>query len=46
MGKGNVAIQSGGGLPVVRGGVSGISNTAGSVTTQSIASKYVMASEP
>jgi hypothetical protein len=36
MGKGNVAIQCGGELPVVRGGGSVMTHTAGSVTTQSI----------
>ncbi len=36
----------GGGLPVVGGGVSLMTHSAGSVTTQSIALKYVMASEP
>ncbi len=36
----------GGGLPVVGGGASVMTHTAGSVTTQSIAFKYVMASEP
>ena len=36
----------GGGLPVVGGGGSVVTHTAGSVTTQSIAFKYVMASEP
>jgi hypothetical protein len=35
-----------GGLPVVGGGGSVMTHTAGSVTTQSIAFKYVMASEP
>ncbi len=46
MGEGNAAIQSGGGLPVVRGGGSVMTHTAVSVTTQSIAFKYAMASEP
>jgi len=32
----------GGGLPVVGGGGSVVTHTAGSVTTQSIAFKYVM----
>ncbi len=36
----------GGGLPVVEGGGSLMTYTAGSVTTQSIAFKCVMASEP
>ncbi len=44
--EGNAAIQSGGGLPVVGGGGSVMTHTASSVTTQSIAFKYVMASEP
>ncbi len=46
MGEGNAAIQSGGGLPVVGGWSSVMTHTAGFVTTQSIAFKYVMASEP
>ncbi len=46
MGEGNAAILSGGGLPVVGGGGSVMTHTAGSVTTQSIAFEYVMASEP
>jgi hypothetical protein len=46
MGEGNAAIQSGGGLPVVGGGGSVMTHPAGSVTTQRIAFKYVMASEP
>ncbi len=47
MGQGNAAIQSGGGgLPVVGGGGSVVTHTAGSVTTQSIAFKYVMAFKP
>jgi hypothetical protein len=46
MGEGNAAIQCGGGLPVVGGGGSVMTHTAGSVTTQSIAFKYVMASKP
>jgi hypothetical protein len=41
MGEGNAAIQSG--VPVMRGSV--MTHTAGSVTTQSIEFKYVMASE-
>ncbi len=36
----------GGVLPVVGGGGSAMTHTAGSVTSQSIAFKYVMASEP
>ena len=36
----------GGGLPLVGAGGSLITYSAGSVTTQSIALKYVMASEP
>jgi hypothetical protein len=36
----------GGGLPLVGGGGSLMTHSAGSVTTQSIALKYVMASEP
>jgi hypothetical protein len=36
----------GGGLPVVGGGGSVVTHTAGSVTTQSIAFKYVMAFKP
>jgi hypothetical protein len=46
MGEGNAAIQSGGGWPVVGGGGWVMTHTAGSVTTQSIEFKYVMASEP
>ncbi len=49
MGEGNAAIQGGGPggeLPVVGGGGSVMTHTAGSVTTQSIAFKYVMASKP
>ncbi len=46
MGGGNATIQRGGGLPVVGGGGSVMTHTACSVTTQSIAFKYVMASEP
>ncbi len=45
MGEGYAAIQRGGGLPVVGGGGSLMTHSAGSVT-QSIALKYVMASEP
>jgi hypothetical protein len=46
MGKGYAAIQKGGGvaLPVVRGGGSVMTHSAGSVITQSIAFRYVMAS--
>ncbi len=36
----------GGGLPVVGGGGGLMTHGAGSVTTQSLALKYVMASEP
>jgi hypothetical protein len=36
----------GGGLPVVGDGGSVVTHTAGSVTTQSIAFKYVMAFKP
>ncbi len=46
MGEGYAAIHRGGGLPVVGGGDSLMTHSAGSVTTQSIALKYVMASEP
>ncbi len=46
MGEGNAANKVGGGLPVVGGGGSVMTHTAGSVTTQNIAFKYVMASEP
>jgi hypothetical protein len=46
MGEGYAAIQSWGGMPVVGGGGSVMNHTAGSVTNQSIAFKYVMASEP
>ncbi len=46
MGEGNAAIQSGGGLPEVGDGDSVMTHTAGFVTTQTIAFKYVMASEP
>jgi hypothetical protein len=35
-----------GGLPVVGGGGSVMTHTAGSVNTQSVAFKYMMASEP
>ena len=46
MGEVYAPIQRGGGLPVVGGGGSLMTHSAGSVTTQSIALKYVMASEP
>jgi hypothetical protein len=46
MGEGYTAIHIGGGLPVFGGGGSLMTHSAGSVTTQSIALKYVMASEP
>ncbi len=46
MGEGYVAIHRGGGLPVVGGGGSLMTHSAGSVTTQNIALKSVMASEP
>ncbi len=46
MGEGYAAIHRGGGLPVTGGGGSLMTHSAGSVTTQSIALKYVMASEP
>jgi hypothetical protein len=46
MGEVYAAIHRGGGLPVVGGGDSLMTHSAGSVTTQSIALKYVMASEP
>jgi hypothetical protein len=46
MGDGYAAIQRGGGLPVVGGGNSQMTHSAGSITTQSIALKYVMASVP
>ncbi len=36
----------GGGLPVVGGGGNGMTHSAGSVTTQSMAFKSLMASEP
>ncbi len=45
MGEGYAAIEMGGGLPVVGGGGCLMTHSAGSVTTQSIAFKYVMASE-
>jgi hypothetical protein len=46
MGEGNAAYKVGGGLPLVGGGGSVMTYTAGSGTTQSIAFKYVMAFEP
>ncbi len=46
MGEGYASIQKGGGLHVVGVGGSLITHSAGSVATQSIAFKYVMASEP
>ena len=46
MGEGYAAIPRGVGLPVVGGGGSQMTHSAGSVTTQRIALKYVMASEP
>ncbi len=46
MGEGYAAIHRGGGLPVVGDGGSQMTHSAGSVTTQRIALKYVMASEP
>ncbi len=46
MGEGYAATHRGGGLPEVGGGVSLMTHIAGSVITQSIAFKYVMASEP
>ncbi len=44
MGEGSAAIQRGGGLPVVGSGDSLMNHSADSVTTQSKAFKYVMAS--
>ncbi len=46
MGEGYAAIQRREGLNVVGGGGSLMTHGASSVTTQSIAFKYVMASEP
>ncbi len=46
MGEGYAAIHRRGGLPAVGGGGSLMTHSAGSITTQSIALKYVMASEP
>jgi hypothetical protein len=43
--EGYAAIQGGGERPVVGGGVSMLSFSAGSVPTQSIVFKYVMSSE-
>jgi hypothetical protein len=45
MGEGHAAIHRGEGLPVVGGGGSLMTHSAGSVTTQSIAFKYVIASK-
>jgi hypothetical protein len=45
MGEGNAAIKSGEGLSAVEIGDSLMTHSVGSVTTQSIAFKYVMASE-
>ncbi len=44
MGEGYAAIQSGVGLSIVGGGCSLMTHSAGSLTTQSIAFKYVMSS--
>jgi hypothetical protein len=44
MGEGYAAIQQGGGLSVVGGSL--VTHSAGSVTIQRKAFKYVMASEP
>ncbi len=41
MGEGSAAIQRGGGLPVVGGGGSLMTHCADSVSTRSIAFKYV-----
>jgi hypothetical protein len=46
MGEGYAAIQSGGRAAVMGGGGSLMTHSAGSVTTQRKAFKYVMASEP
>ena len=46
MGEGYAAIHRGGGLPVVGGGGSLMTHSAGSVTTQRKEFKNVMASEP
>jgi hypothetical protein len=45
MGEGYAAYRKGGGLPAVGGGSSLMIHSAGSVTTQRKAFKYVMASE-
>ncbi len=45
MGEGNDAIQRGGGLPVMGGGGSLMTHSAGYVPIQRKAFKYVMASE-
>ncbi len=45
MGEGYAAIHRGGGLPVVGGGGRLTTHSAGSVTTQSLAFIYVMASK-
>jgi hypothetical protein len=44
--KAMLPYREGGGLPVLGGGGSVMTYSAGSVTTQSIAFKYVMTSEP
>jgi hypothetical protein len=46
MGEGYAAIHKGGGLPAVRSGGSLKTHSAGSVTTQRKATKYVVTSEP
>ncbi len=46
MGEGNAAIQCGGRAACSGGGGSVVTHTAGSVTTQSIAFKCVMAFKP
>ncbi len=46
MGEVYAAIHSGGWMPLVGGGGSLMTPSAGSVTTQSMALKYVMASGP
>jgi hypothetical protein len=46
MGEGNAAIQRGGRVACSGGGGSVVTHTAGSVTTQSISFKYVMAFKP
>ena len=45
-GKVMLPYREGGGLPAVGGGVSLMTHSAGSVTTQRTALKHVMASEP